>query len=68
MNRIIVITIIVLVLLYAASQVIPIGGIIVFAVGVGFSLMLQMRLQKWVERRKLAEQNEADSMKSRETL
>jgi hypothetical protein len=43
MTFIIFILIIVLILLYAVSQVIPIGGILAFAVTVGLSLALDVR-------------------------
>jgi hypothetical protein len=46
MTFIILILIIVLVLLYAVSHVIPVGGIIVSVVGVGFFIALDVHLRR----------------------
>lgn len=46
MNFVILILIVVLILLYAAAQVIPIGGMIVSVVGIGLAITLDVYLRK----------------------
>ena len=65
MNLLILIAIVVILLLYAASQVIPIGGILVFAVFVGLAITFDVRYRR--RSRKIRDAEEAKQQLKNQT-